>query len=586
MSEESNTEVFVYTEGVVVPHDVVRVRVHPSVTIIPENAFKKREKLEVVELCEGLLEIGSYAFSKCKTLKKITIPSTVTLICSHAFAECRQLEELELFDGLQEIEEYAFLYIGPLKRLIIPNTVRSIGDLAFCHVRKLQYLQLPEGIESIGVYAFSHNRCPTCRIPPSLTTITSQFIGTCRSMFSLEFSQDVTDINRFALERCHSLRNLAFPPNAQVEDKVFSESTNLEQLYETKEQLINALKHRFDDLPIHKMIYYQSYNNVSVDQLNEATSIRISQRRSKLDPTGKQQDCMGMTPLHILACSTLQDVQLYKVLVDKHPENLITEDRWGAIPLLYASWGNAPNEVVRYLIESYQSLYPNYELDWTKLIEQLFLGNVAASSIQRLLNVQERSFSGQSIDWHTIIQKTATSATPVVQADVFSFLVKCTFSKRVDTVGIKQWRDDLTLEIEEQMLYEKGPIDEPKNYVISSDIPKRQRWLGSFNSKLAEYEARYRELKEATTILELVLWKNKFSEASNSKQVVESGKKMKFDESAIREQCRSRCGADIVVENVLPYLISAPTNDSSTDMESDDDNSSDMDSDDDGSESE
>jgi len=52
-STNNNTEVFIYTEGAVVPQDVVRVRVHPSVTIIPEKAFQKRHKLEAVELCEG-----------------------------------------------------------------------------------------------------------------------------------------------------------------------------------------------------------------------------------------------------------------------------------------------------------------------------------------------------------------------------------------------------------------------------------------------------------------------------------------------------------------------------------------------------
>ena len=31
----NNAEVFVYTEGVEVPEEVVRVRVHPSVTVIP-----------------------------------------------------------------------------------------------------------------------------------------------------------------------------------------------------------------------------------------------------------------------------------------------------------------------------------------------------------------------------------------------------------------------------------------------------------------------------------------------------------------------------------------------------------------------
>ena len=79
------------------------------------------------------------------------------------------------------------------------------------------------------------------------------------------------------------------------------------------------------------MIYYQSYNNVTPDELNNATEIRLSRRRSKLDPTGNQQDCLGMTPLHILACSTIQNIEIYKVLVSKYPETLVTEDRWGAI---------------------------------------------------------------------------------------------------------------------------------------------------------------------------------------------------------------------------------------------------------------
>jgi len=66
--------------------------------------------------------------------------------------------------------------------------------------------------------------------------------------------------------------------------------------------------------------------------------MRSGQRRtlrSKLDPTGSQQDCLGMTPLHILTCSTVHDLELYRVIVEKYPANLITEDRWGALPLLY-----------------------------------------------------------------------------------------------------------------------------------------------------------------------------------------------------------------------------------------------------------
>ena len=81
MSDNSSTEVFVYMGGdMVVPLDVVRVRVHPSVTVIPQRAFKERFQLEEVELCEGLLEIGEFAFYCCKSLRHIIIPSTVTVI--------------------------------------------------------------------------------------------------------------------------------------------------------------------------------------------------------------------------------------------------------------------------------------------------------------------------------------------------------------------------------------------------------------------------------------------------------------------------------------------------------------------------
>ena len=126
MAEESNTEVFVYTEGVVVPHDVVRVRVHPSVTVIPAEAFSWRRNLEEVQLCQGLLEIGREAFRKASALKQISIPSTVTRIGGSAFYDCDKLKEVELCDGLLEIGRLAFYQCKSLKRIDIPSTIKAI----------------------------------------------------------------------------------------------------------------------------------------------------------------------------------------------------------------------------------------------------------------------------------------------------------------------------------------------------------------------------------------------------------------------------------------------------------------------------
>ena len=123
-----------------------------------------------------------------------------------------------------------------------------------------------------------------------------------------------------------------------------------------------------------------------------------------MDTIGKQQDCLGMTPLNILACSTVQNLELYRVLIEKYPENLITEDRWGALPLFYAVWGNAPSEIVQYLVESYQSMYPDYEFDWTMMVETLGRRNVPKKVSQRLVDLQLEFFQDQNIDWGRLIE--------------------------------------------------------------------------------------------------------------------------------------------------------------------------------------
>ena len=154
------------------------------------------------------------------------------------------------------------------------------------------------------------------------------------------------EIGNHAFGYCYCLRNVAFPSNAVFGDDIFFDEeededevdTDLYQLFGNSDtRIIITLMHRFNELPIHSIVYYQSYNENELQILIAARNMRSGQRwtlRSKLDPTGNQQDCLGMTPLHILACSSVHDLELYHLIVEKYPTNLITVDRWGALPLL------------------------------------------------------------------------------------------------------------------------------------------------------------------------------------------------------------------------------------------------------------
>jgi hypothetical protein len=159
-------------------------------------------------------------------------------------------------------------------------------------------------------------------------------------MFSLELPEDVTEIGKYALGGCYCLRNVAFPPNADLAGNIFigtglqTHLTDLQRLFGSITRIVSELMNRFDGLPIHSLIYYQSYDQGVLQRLIAAINMRSGQRRtlrSKLDPTGNQQDCLGMTPLHILMCSSVHDLEVYRVIIEKYPANLITEDSWGAL---------------------------------------------------------------------------------------------------------------------------------------------------------------------------------------------------------------------------------------------------------------
>ena len=397
-------DVFVYTGegGIAVPRDVVHIRVHPSVTLIPARAFYERKKLAEVELCEGVVEIGKSSF----------------MYCDHS-----------------------------ITKINIPNSLRRINDYAFyASLRTL--IRLHDGVERILTGAFAECIFTNFRIPPLITVIPYSMLSICRAIFSIELPYHLTEIGHNAFYYCYCLRNVAFPPNAVFDDSIFideddNEMTDLQRLFgNSNARIIFALQHRFDGLPIHSIVYYQSYNPGVLQILIDAMNMRsVESQRGKLNPTGNLQDCLGMTPLHILACSSVHDLELYQLIVEKYPANLITRDRWGALPLLYAFWGSAPTEIIQFFVESYQSLYPDHEFNWTLMVETMGRCGTPKESIENLLRVKQIHFPDQPINWGYLLDFFAEPSTRNFHGASFHermrFLFMCGMLDRVEALPSK-----------------------------------------------------------------------------------------------------------------------------------------------------
>jgi hypothetical protein len=265
-----------------------------------------------------------------------------------------------------------------------------------------------------------------------------------------------------------------------------------------------------------------------------------------------------MTPLHILTCSSVHDIEVYRVIIDNYPTNLITEDRWGALPLLYAFWGNAPAEIIQFLLNSYQSLYPSHEFNWTMMVETIGRCDTPKERIENLLHVKQMHFPEQSIDWGYLLDKFANSNCFSVQTTFskrMQFLVMCGMSDRVQALAFNVWRDHITDMIQTSNFKFSGNNWNNFNSVI----------LHGIKDKLAHFEEELPKLKQVTTILELALWKMKINEKNHQDMATQCQKKIKADDLSIRSQYRVACGADVVISYVLPYLLmNADDNDESS----------------------
>jgi hypothetical protein len=235
------------------------------------------------------------------------------------------------------------------------------------------------------------------------------------------------------------------------------------------------------------------------------------------------------------------------VIVEKYPTNLVTEDRWGALPLLYALWGDAPADIIEFLLKSYQSLYPGYEFNWTMMVQTMGRTDTPKEGIENLLHVRRMHFPEQPIDWEYLLDEfslpSAFSFSGLPFQERMQFLFMCGMSERVGALPFKVWRDHITNMIQTSNFgYNMG------NSVI----------LHGIRSKLDHFEDELPQLKQVTTILELALWKMKMNEKKSHQDIATSSqKKMKSDESSIRLQCRVTCGADVVIGHVLQFLITA-----------------------------
>ena len=141
--------------------------------ILGSGMFKGTGLINVV-LPNNITEIGSSAFSGCKSLKSVNIPNGVTRIGGYAFYQCTSLTgELVIPNSVTSIDGYAFFSTG-IESVVLPDKLQRINYNTFYKCSRLSEVKLPSTLKSIETAAFKEcTSLQELRIPSSMEKIAS-----------------------------------------------------------------------------------------------------------------------------------------------------------------------------------------------------------------------------------------------------------------------------------------------------------------------------------------------------------------------------------------------------------------------------
>lgn len=93
--------------------------------------------------------------------EELTIPSElnakkVTSIATHAFKDNLNVRFLTISEGIEEIEAYAFTHCRALDTVNLPSSLKVVGEGAFYYCPRMQSVAIPSTVESIGKEAFGY----------------------------------------------------------------------------------------------------------------------------------------------------------------------------------------------------------------------------------------------------------------------------------------------------------------------------------------------------------------------------------------------------------------------------------------------
>lgn len=189
-----------------------------------DAVFSGCEKLEKVDLrATELLEIPSFTFYKCKSLKEILLPSQLVNISYMAFSFC-SIQNIIFSQSLKLIETSSFEESG-LKEVKLGNTnIQTILPSTFRRCINLSKIEFSNNLAKISSSAFSQTALESITLGKSISSLESFSFCACSKLKTVDLSQTkLSHIASFIFQYDFALEKVILPNSVKLlQDDAFS----------------------------------------------------------------------------------------------------------------------------------------------------------------------------------------------------------------------------------------------------------------------------------------------------------------------------------------------------------------------------
>ena len=379
-----------------------------------------------------------------------------------------------------------------------------IGTSAFWDCDSLKHVYVPSSVKTIKDFTFEDcSKLEFLDLCVGLETIENCAFSGCTSLRRVFVPHSVKTIKSAAFVNCESLVSVDFGDELdEIWDSVFSNCHKLRNL---------IIPYTVTHLgPIFKPCDYDFFLQVGEHRTPQLLAQKFPNDDddcTKMTDAFKENTRFDGLPIHSLCYYQPHYPEMLEALRDTVKSDRLsgeTSDTFGMTPLHILALSARPD---------------------IELMEELLKVYPAVTFVSR-----KDVWGNQAVDY--LIQYESPESDAMANQ-----LLQIVLTDRIKWLGLETWKANLMNETQ----------DFPKG---CSGVDFRERRLEMIYSELAKYER-----LEILSLLEMVLWSMQIDENFSGRWKGKSRrKKIKTSNDIDRQSCRIKCGAEIIIINILPFL--------------------------------